>query len=132
MVSKKTCRDLVVLVHHVEKRIRVLRVSSAAMHHDAQTRGVNNHFVDLAHPAYELQGARTQVHVHIVHIPLDLNGDHILAVVDALKRRVHKGFVQVQDKCLLAPVLFTLLPQEGTCRDLDLSLRLSVSGRADG
>lgn len=73
-------------IHQVQKRICVLEIKVSSHSDLLQTRSVNNHFIQLAHAANELQSARAAIHVHVVNVSVNIHRNNILTVVRGLER----------------------------------------------
>lgn len=95
-----------------------------------QAGGVHHHLVDFAHSPKKLDGAWTEIDVHVVEVALDFDGNHVAAVVCRLERGVNKGFVEIQHQRLAALVRAGLLAQKWTRRGFDDLVRChSTLGR---
>lgn len=68
-------------IHQVQKRICVLEINVSSHYDLLQTRSVNDHFIQLAHAANELQNAWAAIHVHVVNVSVNIHRNNILTVV---------------------------------------------------
>ena len=112
VLSEQAVGDAVVRIHLVQQGVGVLPISESPRNYLLQTRRVDHDFVKHAHALQKLASAGTTIHVHVVHVPLDLHRNDVLAPLRGLERGVDQRFIEVENERLLPRVRFALRTQK--------------------